>query len=286
MGRQPRPVPEAQHVEATGLRVLHVWDQGIDALLAAHMDRICGTRSSAIHNAEFDPYGMTPQEWKRDYSGKLGSIRFKAEVAAAAIRSDVVHVHSLDTFVPMLYGLGCRVVLHYHGSDIRGKWIERERYWRHAGAILVSTRDLLLGAPEKARYQPNPIDTALFSPAWDMDTGSTNALYVDYGAADIAQRISEWHRLPLHIEPKGTPYREMPKLLNRYMYLVDVKRDYTDRVLVSRPTDTGSLIGLQALACGLTVLTLAGPRVGLPAEHQPENVAKSVYGVYKEVTEK
>ena len=51
----------------------------------------------------------------------------------------------------------------YHGTDIRGEWQNRKKFWEKADLVTVSTRDLLKGAPENVKYTPNPVDTELFT---------------------------------------------------------------------------------------------------------------------------
>jgi hypothetical protein len=182
----------------------------------------------------------------------------------------------------MLKGMGFRVVLHYHGTDIRGRWADRKKHWDWADAILVSTRNLLLGAPANARYQPNPIDTEIFHPVKNVLV-EYGALHFDYDAADVAKLIARVNNMPLTIRKKGVPYTMMPDVLRGFTHYIEAKRDSSDKLLSTRPTDTGSLLALQALACGLTVLTLTGKRVGLPPEHRVEAVVDSVYKVYEEV---
>lgn len=261
-----------------------VWDQGINYLLRDYIEPM-GVEFRGIASAEFDPFGYTPEEWKINYAGKSWyKIRLMTDIIRRAQGCDLVHVHSLDSVVPILKILGFPVLLHYHGSDIRGRWKDRRRYWCGADRVLVSTSDLLVEAPKVAEYQPNPIDIKLFNPS-DSAAKEEAALHFDYGAVDIAELIAGINHIPLRLRKKGVPHSEMPGVLRGYTHYVDVKRDYSDRVLISRPTDSGSLIGLQALACGSTVLTLTGKRVGLPPQHRPENVANRVLTVYEEMLE-
>ncbi len=258
-----------------------MWDQGINAVLAKHLAPL-GVNVVGIHREEFDPYGMTPKPWLHRYAyGPLEGAIFKTHALLKSYTVDLVHIHSLDNLAPMLSTF-TPTLLHYHGSDIRGKWDKQRRDWRYAKKIIVSTRNLLEGAPESAEFLPNPVDTDLFKPLEYISLRNA-ALYVDYGAVDLAERIARSNGLPLVVVPKGTPYREVPVLLNRFTHYVDVKRDGAGRVLVSKPDDTGSLLGLQALACGLTVLTLSGERHGLPPEHEPDNVSKRLLEIYREV---
>jgi hypothetical protein len=262
------------------LKVLHVWDQGINYLLMGYMDRLYSTRSRMVASTEFDPFGMTPQQWKRSYRG-YAKAHLMWDVFWEGIRADVVHVHSQDKLAPMLSIMGCRVVLHYHGTDIRGRWEDKKPLWKCADRILVSTTDLLKGAPANAEHLPNPIDTEMFR---DLGGPRTEAaLHIDYDAVDLAEKIAKENHIRLVVVKKGIPYADMPRLLNEYTHYIDVKRDCSDGVLINRPTDTGSLVGLQALASGCRVLTLNGGRVGLPPGHRPEAVAKQLWSIYSEL---
>jgi glycosyltransferase involved in cell wall biosynthesis len=87
-----------------------------------------------------------------------------------AFSYDVIHFHYGSVIsVPMFfipYGLdlplwkaqGKRIVMHFHGSDIRGKGVQ-PFYKNFSDQILVSTPDLLEWAPESAIWVPRPIDT-------------------------------------------------------------------------------------------------------------------------------
>lgn len=270
------------------MRVLMVWDQGINYLLAKYLKPL-GVDVDCIHRAEFDPFNMTPAEWKRSYpyghfEGRVsGTHVFAAHVFLKALLGgyDVIHVHSFDKCVPLLSRVA-PVVLHYHGSDIRGQWEEKRKYWGKARRVVVSTRNLLEGAPPGVEFIPNPIDIEMFKPL-DYVSPGYGAVYIDYDAGDLAEKIAEDHGVSLTVVKKGVPYSEMPVLLNRFIYYVDVKRDSQGRLLMGKSSDTGSLVGLQALACGCRVLTVWGERVGLPPEHYPENVANRIKTIYEEV---
>lgn len=258
-----------------------VWDQGINYLLQRGLKKH-GVEVTGITHRDYDPFGYTPESWKIGYRGSLYHQRLLFDIVKRARGCDLVHVHTIDKVVPILKLLGFRVVLHYHGTDIRGRWEDKKRYWSKADAVLVSTRDLLINAPEAARYQPNPIDTEVFHPVKEA-AAEWGALHFDYGAADVAELIARINNMPLTIRKKGVPYEMMPSVLRGYTHYIEAKRDHSDKLLSTRPTDTGSLIALQALACGLTVLTLTGKRAGLPLEHRVEAVAESVYRAYEEV---
>ena len=82
------------------------------------------------------------------------------------------------------------IILHYHGSRIRGKAKERRKYYQKADSIIVSTSDLLETLPD-ATYIPNPVDTELFKP---MEKDENRFLISFVGSrfqkgVDLLQRI-------------------------------------------------------------------------------------------------
>jgi len=266
-------------MEAPDIKILMVWDQGINEVLTRYLKPL-GINCVTVHKAEYDPYNYSP-EAKR-YPVRWSKKLFIMDILKEAITSDIIHVHSCDELIPYLKILHKPILMHYHGSDIRDRWEERKKYWIRVDRILVSTRNLLEGAPENTINQPNPVDTEIFKKI-DSIIPMTKALHFDYGAVDLAEKIAKDHGLELDVREKGIPRAEMPTLLNRYLYYIDVKRDYSGRLLVGKPNDTGSLLGLEALACGLTVLNLSGERRGLPPEHQPVAVANKLYEIYEEL---
>jgi glycosyltransferase involved in cell wall biosynthesis len=80
---------------------------------------------------------------------------------------DIVHFHystglpfGLDLFLWKI--LGKKIIMHYHGSDIRGKGVPIITKLL-VNKIYVSTPDLLEWAGEGAIWQPQPIDFSTLS---------------------------------------------------------------------------------------------------------------------------
>lgn len=74
---------------------------------------------------------------------------------------DLIHFHYFSSLpfgldLPWLKRLGKKIVMHYHGDDIRGKGVGM-LHSRFADAIVVSTPDLLDWS-SRAIWIPNPID--------------------------------------------------------------------------------------------------------------------------------
>lgn len=185
-----------------------------------------------------------------------------------ALRYDVVHVSSLDKLAivaPALSRLSKRFVLHYHGTDIRGKWEER-KFWRMADLVLVSTPDLLEGAPDSVCHLPNPVDVELFRYVGGRRPGT--ALYLKLQYEDAAKAVRRARELlpsvQVRVLERGVRYCDMPRILSAHEYFID-------RYAIPSLSKTA----LEALACECKVLRWDGRVVlGLPREHEPRRVAE------------
>lgn len=80
---------------------------------------------------------------------------------------DILHFH-FNSILPLyldffIYkAMGKKIILHYHGDDIRGKSYKKW-FCFLADQIFVSTLDLLKYAPKRSKWAPNPIDLNKFS---------------------------------------------------------------------------------------------------------------------------
>jgi glycosyltransferase involved in cell wall biosynthesis len=185
------------------MRILHIEDAAaVACILAKYQNQTQGYKSKVVKLDKYDKFGF--YRFYKDYVNIVTSEeQFFNFVLEEAKKADIIHVHSKVELVPYLrnkFGQSKKIVLHYHGTDIRGlnkqKLPHRSRisdtairliysYRRIRNAILlkkrihpkvqslsdliiVSTPDLLqyISAKRKIKkmYLPNPVDSDLFNP--------------------------------------------------------------------------------------------------------------------------
>ena len=259
-----------------GPTILHVWNTaGVASVIAKFCDRQFGTKSTVVTRREADKVGLTT--YGTAYGD--GPAKFFARALLMARSADVVHVHSLDRIVPWLrrlYG-GKPLVIHYHGTDIEGRWKEKENRWKVADSVVCSTPNLLEGAPTSAVQIPNPVDTDVFRPI-GVARIPGSALSFRYGMDMEADRTAR--RLGLSLtwfERWGVPHDKMPETLSRFSYYIDLRRPPGHR-----EAQSVGKAALEALACGCKVIDWSGRTLeGLPAENWPENVSAKWHDLYQ-----
>lgn len=257
-------------MEVTKLRVLHVFNvAGVASVIAKYMDTV---DSYVLTRRTSDPYGYAVSP---NYeSVPDGAWLFSLRCLWRTRKFDIIHIHDFDKLLPWLSRLYSKpLILHYHGSRIKGQWRQRQRYWKHASKILYSTLDLKQGnTPARAIYLPNPIDTNMFHrlPIWKR-RHSALSMNKDLDRAR-ATELAEQHGLILTVQTCNVPHQKMSGLLNQYEYYIDAKTTGF----------TMSKTGLEALACGLHVINRHGTVIqGLPREHLPGNVVAELNQIYE-----
>lgn len=260
-----------------GTEVLHIWNTaGVASVIAKFTDSGFGTRSTVITRKAADRVGLT--SYGTAYGD--GAATFFARALIMARRADVVHVHSLDRIVPWLKAVyGKPVVMHYHGTDIKGRWGEKEGRWRRADYVAVSTPNLLEGGPPSAVCVPNPVDTGLFSPH-GSPADPRSAVSFRYGMDREAEAAAAKLGLTLTwLDRWSVPYVQMPETLSRFAYYIDMRKP--PRHAEARSVGKAAL---EALACGLRVVNWEGTVIeGLPPENEPLTVASKWNEVYAQL---
>jgi len=260
-----------------GPKILHIWNTaGVASVIAKFVDRNFGTTGAVITRKAVDRVGLTT--YGRAYDD--GAARFFARALWMARRADLVHVHSLDRIVPWVKRLYIKpVVMHYHGTDIEGRWQEKKERWERADYVAVSTPNLLEGAPASAVHVPNPVDTDIFKPG-GAGRDPRSALSFRYGMDVEAQEAAGKLGLNLTLmERWSVPHDKMPEVLSKYAYYIDMRKP-PDHV-VARSVGRAAL---EALACGCMVVDWSGRVIEwLPRENDPSEVAAKWHGIYLEL---
>ena len=187
------------------MKILHINDQAGVACILAKYQRDNGMESKVLSSNsflityKFDKSGIL--KYYKDYVDIVNGINFADYCISEAKDADVIHIHSMEELVIKMrktFGNSKKIILHYHGTDIRGLkpnfsplqnmktktklFAAKVRYklrllnmgyykslqtvrtesQKLADEILVSTPDLLSLLPN-AKYLPNPVDLDHFS---------------------------------------------------------------------------------------------------------------------------
>ena len=297
------------------MKILHINDQAGVACILAKFQEKQGIESKVIATA--DKYGI--KEYYKNNVIFVENENFYTASLKESATYDIIHIHSVDTLVYKLrrrYGNRKKIILHYHGTDLRGNykkninlasrvnrlglrmknkiWLLRKGYTgslqetmqQLADIVLVSTPDLLRLA-KKSYYLPNPVDTELFNddisnhqkdPNYDAITIKTEAIDIQK-ALNYIKDNNITYNIYIHdrtINP--TPYRDMPDLLKRYNTYIDLK------FVNGKLLESASKTALESLACGLQVLNYQLKCTKkLPHEHEALNVVNNLFSLYLSV---
>jgi len=180
-----------------------------------------GHESKVIRHAGYDPFGIF--KFYENFVTNVPPKKFKKICVEEAEKVDIIHFHSRPDILLMIskkFGKSKKIILHYHGSDIRGfstkenvhhgpsisdaihkpVWVARRllKSWKKlnqeaqniADAIIVSTPDLLDDVPN-AEYLPNPIDIDHFKPDTTFKDGDKKeALIINTDLTDVKWAIN------------------------------------------------------------------------------------------------
>lgn len=261
------------------MKILHVWNlAGVPGVLAKYQRRN-GHDVKVIHRQSFQEKFHWPDT---DISVPGSAVRFYLMILFHARRSDIVHVHALDKAVLFLRKTYPRkkIILTYHGTDIRGRWEEKKRYWSRANAVTVSTRDLLSGK-DGIIYTPNPVDTVHFSRFQPPVPAS--ALFLRSARSQLARKIVETEAkksgLSLIVQEHGITrfsHVNYPRFMEVFSHFFDVKE------IAGKINPAMSLTGLQALAMEMKVFYLGKWLENLPKENTPVRVMEQWEEIYSE----
>jgi hypothetical protein len=259
-----------------GFRVLHIWNTaGVASITAKFLDREFGTRSTVITRKKFDTVGFTT--YGNAYDD--GALAFSLRALRASRSADIVQVYAWDRIVPWLrrFAGSKPLVMYYVGSEIRGRWKEKQGRWSRADLVAYTTSDLSEGAPPSAFQAFCPVDTDMFHPSGGKREPDS-AVSIRYGMERETGEVCKKLGLNLTWVDRGSvPYAGMPELFSRYEYFIDMRKP-PGRAVV----EVLGKAGLEALASGCKVVDwLGNVHEGLPEENRPEKTTEAWYARYK-----
>ena len=287
------------------MRILHIWDQAGVACVFAKYQQSQGHDSKVIIGEGLDKYGI--YRFYERYIETAKSKEFIERCIQEASSADIIHVHSMYHLVSKLrikFGSQKKIILHYHGTDLRGSknkivysaglrnlalgilargyllLLSRSRQKKAhslADAVLVAARDLLRYV-ENGKYIPLPVDTDHFKPNISNESEKYEALTIENSRIDMQMALDHLkkHNIKQRIEvydrtKKPVMYVDMPRFLKKYKLYVDVR--FVDGKILNQLSTTA----VQSLACGLKVLDYELKyRLGLPPEFEGKNVVSKL----------
>lgn len=270
-------------------KVVHVWNTaGIGGLLARYLDRYYDYDSIAV-TRKYQLYEGEATEKTKAWN--CGAKEFVIRTLLVCRNADIIHCHGAFRVYPILRQAfkKKKIVMHWHGTKIRGKWDQFKDLNNDADMVLISTPDLFdENTPDYVIYLPNPVNEELCKEAKNSMVGfkiKNKAFHSPRYALDVAQRYAQRHGLNLILhdrDSKPLPKLEYLKRICQYEHYIDVKRDFPDSPYSGKILRAFSLSGLEALFMGCKVICWDGTIYeGFPYDHESHRVAELLNECYK-----
>jgi hypothetical protein len=305
------------------LKILHIHDQAGVACILAKYQRMNDIKSKVLSSNKIDKYGIL--KFYKDYVDLVDRANFVEYCISEAKSADIIHIHSVEELVIKIrkaLGNSKKIILHYHGTDIRGlknknnqnlftiqntknraksfaakvknrlRLIQMGYYkplqtesQKLADEILVSTSDLLLLLPH-AKYLPNPVDVEHFSKDnTNHNKVNNNALTIKTTSGDIQKTLLYCNENNINLKIDVLDRTKTPILyeeIPNYLKKYDVYVDI--RIVNDKILENLSKTALESLACGLKVLNYKLEYVyRLPDIHNPINVTNELKNIYNKI---
>ena len=109
------------HTLPSLMKILHINDQAGVACILAKYQSIKGRESKVLSYNKIDKFGIL--KFYNDYVDIVERDNFVAYCISEAKDANVIHIHSKEELVIKMrktFGNSKKIILHYHGTDIRG----------------------------------------------------------------------------------------------------------------------------------------------------------------------
>lgn len=264
-------------------KVLHIGNTaGVPGYLSYFMTNYFDINCLVLMRSRYDPYNFA-NEFVKKFNCKAKE--FYLRCWFYGLFYDIIHIHGSDEILKMFKSSflhrNKKLVIHYHGTDIRGLWENKKNRWIYADKILVSTPDLLKDSPTGTEYLPTVINEKLCAFFKSNRKFNNSAFHTYQEATDKALEYAGKYRLRLHIQNRSLDplsHEVFLKRLSRYEYYIDVKKR-NKKIL-----EAMSLTGLEALYMGVKLVRWDGERrYKFPNKHLLINVCEKLYNIYKDL---
>ena len=270
------------------INVLHVLDiAGIASIISHHYNKLEDGRSKVIFH-EKNNISTTISKFYNANSYK----KLRYVIIAGFIKSlkyDIVHIHGAESLIPIFKWSGKKIVLHYHGSDIREPERSRNKIRIKnrslADFIIYNSKSMeskiITSKYVKKQFLPNLIDQELFS---KTNTKKKGSLCITSNNHDKKKTISsvknKFDADIIDLDIVNIPYFQMPKIFEKYETYVDIRIMPWGQTL-----DELSTTALQALSCGCNVFHNGKIIKEFPKENELSNYMINLKKIYKEITQ-
>ena len=251
--------------------------------------------SKVLSSNKVDKYGIL--KFYKDYVDLVNRANFVEYCLSEAKSADIIHIHSIEQLVIKIrktFGNSKKIILHYHGTDIRGlknknipnsytiqniktntksfaakvknrlKLVQMGYYnslrtesQKLSNEILVSTPDLLSLLPH-AIYLPNPVDVDHFSKDFitpNKVNNNNNALTIQTTSGDIQKTLHYCNENNIDLKIDVLDRTKTPILYEEIPNFLKKYAVYVDiRIVNDKILENFSKTALESLACGLKVL--------------------------------
>ena len=296
---------------------------GVACILAKYQ-RMNDIKSKVLSSNKIDKYGIL--RFYKDYVDLVDRANFVEYCLSEAKSADIIHIHSVEQLVIKIrktFGNSKKIILHYHGTDIRGlknknnpnsSTIQNTKtrtksfaakvknrlsliqmgYYKSlrtesqklANKILVSTPDLLVLLPH-AKYLPNPVDVDHFSKD-DINhnkVNNNNALTINTTSGDIKKTLLYCKENNVNLKIDVLDRTKTPILYEQIPNFLKKYNVYVDiRIVNDKILENFSKTALESLSCGLKVLNYKLEYIErLPEIHNPVNVTHELENIYNKI---
>ena len=268
------------------IKVLHIVDiAGIGSILSHFHSKFDKGKSTIFYHKK-NNFTLSISS----YYGGTSFIKFRNLFFSSIIASrkyDIIHIHGIEHLVPIFKLLGKKVILHYHGSEIRNtqRSLDKKRIFSRSFADLIIYNDenleekIITFRNVKKRFLPNPIDTDLFSKKKGEKKGGFTYVSQSLDKIKTKEEVKKIMDVTLFEADKVQfLYKFAPTIFSKYKTYVDIRITSSGEEL--EPLSTTAL---QALSCGCEVYQMGKLIKELPDEHKPENVIEKLISYYREI---